>query len=60
MIAMQIIEPKFCTNTREHRSGRCDGSNYRDKHSDFWLFTVSSTISFASVDTSFELLIIGC
>jgi hypothetical protein len=47
-------------NIRERQNARCDDLNHPDRHSDFWLFTVRFITSFVSVDTSFELPIIGC
>ena len=57
---MRIIVLRYRMNTLERKSDRCGDLNHPDRHSDFWLFTVRFITSFVSVDTSFELPIIGC
>ncbi len=60
MIAMRIIVPRYRMNTREHRSGRCEGSSHRARRNDSWLFTVRFLISFVLVDISIELPTTDC
>ena len=60
VIGMQKIVLRYHMNKRERKSDRCGDFNHPHRHSDSWPFTVRFTISFVSVDTSFELLIIDC